>query len=381
MFVSVMESAPSDPQADQPPQRPEGIHADAEPLPTYSKMMATLVDQVKKEVDDKKPQPANRYEAYIAATVEHQTKVNNLQLQLQEKLAELEKLEGSKITSESYTTAFSTSSISKAASPPLESKPKPKSKVKSVEMLNADAVKKPVSDAHESSGFEADVDEPVSTASDGEDDEEMEPSELGKKFAQIKPGDYRSSLNFVSTNPSLLAERETDSLLVLAFNSELDGRGAFAFQCVHQALLLQYCRALGNDGVGLFFKRITTPGHQAQKVFSDDVRDTYQRIKSRAKELNANKSQDGEGVEQIQLHAVEPGTAINITIPPEDDSPSRKLFEAFSPGLRRALESKSLDEVNKVLGKMSVEEAEEVVAHLSEVSFSCHACYGQQQTV
>lgn len=40
---------------------------------------------------------------------------------------------------------------------------------------------------------------------------------------------------------------------------------------------------------------------------------------------------------------------------------------AFSPGLRRALQSGSLDEVNKVLGKMSVEEAEEIVGHLSEV--------------
>ena len=47
---------------------------------------------------------------------------------------------------------------------------------------------------------------------------------------------------------------------------------------------------------------------------------------------------------------------------------ARELFDAFPPGLQRALESGSLDEVNKVLGKMSVEEAEEIVGQLGEVS-------------
>lgn len=78
-------------------------------------------------------------------------------------------------------------------------------------------------------------------------------------------------------------------------------------------------------------------------------------------------------MEQIQLHAVDPNTAINISVPKADsDDPEeqqcRQVFESFPPGLRRALESGSLDEVNKVLGKMSVEEAEEVVGQLGEVS-------------
>lgn len=70
---------------------------------------------------------------------------------------------------------------------------------------------------------------------------------------------------------------------------------------------------------------------------------------------------------------MDPGTSINITIPPplsdaqsDEEKASRTVFESFPPGLQRALESKSLDEVNKVLGKMSVDEAEEVVGKLSE---------------
>lgn len=225
------------------------------------------------------------------------------------------------------------------------------------------------------SGAEADVDEPAGAE---EDDADVETSELAKKFAAIKSGDYRTSLQFISENPQVVQEKETDGLLVLAFNSAIEGLDDFARQCVHQGLLLQYCRALGKDGVGMFFKRITTPGHKAQSVFLDDVNQTYHRIKTRAKEIVKQRAQeeaDGAGgVEQIQLHAVDPGTTINIRIPPETSEDSaevkaRELFNAFPPGLQRALESGSLDEVNVVLGKMSVDEAEEIVSQLSEVSF------------
>lgn len=85
------------------------------------------------------------------------------------------------------------------------------------------------------------------------------------------------------------------------------------------------------------------------------------------------RSNETAGVEQIQLHAVDPNTQITIAVPSARSDEleirkSRKIFETFPPGLQRALESGSLDEVNKVLGKMSVEEAEEVVGLLGEVS-------------
>jgi len=69
-------------------------------------------------------------------------------------------------------------------------------------------------------------------------------------------------------------------------------------------------------------------------------------------------------VEQIQLHAVNPGQKIMINIPDAsnpDEADARKVFETFPPGLQRALETGELDEVNKVLGRMGIEEAEEVV--------------------
>ncbi|KAI9889560.1 MAG: hsp90 co-chaperone Cdc37 [Vezdaea aestivalis] len=364
VFQAIVESA-GNPADDKPPTPPEGVHSQVDEQPTYSKMMGALMDQVKTEVD--KSPDEDRFASFLKAIEGHQKKVEGLQKELEGKLAELESEEGSKITSDSIHTGFDSSSISKSKP---ASKPE-SSKVKSVEVLNPKSLDK--SDLV-SSGAEADIEEGTTTkdASD-DDDAHIEPSEMGKEFSRIKIGDYQTCLAFISSNPDVVRESETDGLLVSAFNSQLDGKGNYAKQCVHQALLLQYCRSLGRDGVGLFFKRITTPGHQAQQVFNEDVNATYTRIKTRAAEI-AKEREAGmaNGAnEQIQLHAVDPNTTINIKIPPVDgeseaEKQSRQTFESFPPGLQRALESASLDEVNKVLGKMSVEEAEEVVGQLGE---------------
>ncbi|KAI1769081.1 hypothetical protein GGR53DRAFT_475693 [Hypoxylon sp. FL1150] len=355
-FQAVMESA-GNPADDKPPARPEGVHAQVEQPPTYTKMMASLLDQVNKQLDEKKPE--NRYNAMVDEIGVHLKNVEGLQQELLKKLAELEKEEGRKITSEGIHEGFNSSHVAKST--PSTSGTK-KADDSSVELLNPNfSMSKPAES---------------STAANDDDDKEVEASPDGRKFAQIKPNDYRESHSFIGSHPHILTEKETDGLLIMAFDAQLDGRDDFARQCVHQALLLQYCRALGKDGVALFFKRITTKGHQAQDVFYKDVQDTYYRIKNRAAEINAQRAVDGGGeggVEQIQLHAVEPGTEIKIRIPPEksedeEEKRGREIFEGFAPDMRRALESGSLDKVNEVLGKLKVEDAEEVVALLSEAN-------------
>jgi cell division cycle protein 37 len=359
---------------DAPPPPPAGVHTKETETPTYSKMMAALVDQVQAKIKGEKADGS--FDAYVTEVKSHLTKVEDLQKQLLEELNKLEKEEGRKITSESIHTGFDSSFVAKADHKPVPKTTTKKEKVQAVEILNPHALAAHDSDGVQSSGTDGDVDEPSPGGDD--DDAEAEASEIGKQFALIKMGDYRACLQFISEHPQVVAEKETDGLLVMAFNACIGGMHDFARQCVHQGLLLQYCRALGRDGVGLFFKRITTQGHQAQKVFFDDVNSTFARIKTRAKEIEKQRAQEEAdgigGVEQIQLHAVDPGTTINIKIPPKtSEDPAevkaRELFDAFPPGLQRALESGSLDEVNKVLGKMSVEEAEEVVGQLGEVSF------------
>ncbi|KAJ3502145.1 hypothetical protein NM208_g16788 [Fusarium decemcellulare] len=319
-------------------------------------MMATLLDQVNKVLDEKKPE--NRYEAMIAEIQTHEDKIQNLQKELVVKLEELQREESRKITSEGIHTGFDSSYVAK-------SKPTDKKEDSTqVELLNPS-----FADPGSSSGAgkqEVKVDD---------DDAEIEASPAGKKFGSIKANDYSASVQFLSQNPQILAERETDGLLVLAFDAALENKDELSRQYVHQALLLQYCRSLGKDGVGLFFKRITTKGHQAQDVFYKDVQDTYMKIRTRSKEILAERAKEGEtqGVEQIQLHAVEPGTVIQIRVPPADsqdpeEQEARKIFDEFKPEMRKALETGNLDEVNKVLGDMKIDEAEELVGLFGEAN-------------
>ncbi|KAL4803713.1 hypothetical protein BDV18DRAFT_144271 [Aspergillus unguis] len=351
IFPVLMEFA-SNPTDDQPPQAPEGVHTAVE-QPKYSQMMSALVDQVKEEVE--KSGSDNQIEAYVKGVQGHKDKVQGLQKELLAKLAELEKEESSKITSESYQMGFDTSHVAKAKA----TTPAPE-KSSSVELLNPGAG----SGSSVQQGNDNDaVDDPDS----------IQASSLAKKFAKIDRNDYRALHQYITSNPQIVAEKETDGLLVEAFNSQMEGKEDYARQCVHQGLLLQYCRSLGPDGISLFFKRITTREHQAGTLFRNDVNETYNKIKTRAAELakDSSASNDPAGVEQIQLHAVDPNTKITINIPRSESTEpieieARKVFESFSQDMQKALASESLDEVNKVLGKMSVEEAEGVVEKLGD---------------
>ncbi|KIW15694.1 hypothetical protein PV08_05744 [Exophiala spinifera] len=381
VFQSLIESA-GDPAKDEPPKPPEGVYThQKEPQPRYSKMMGTLVDQVKKEVDEKNS--SDRFNDFVVGVNGHLSKVQKLQQELLKRLAELEKEATAKITSEDIHEGFSYSSVNKSKPKSTSTeKPKQSKKTESMELLNTpkglsaktrDALKSP--DEGVSSGAEADVEDGAlqqhEDEDEGEDESSFKLSPEGKQFAKIKLGDYRACLQFISEHPEIVNEQTQDGLMIEAFNAQMKGQDEYAKGCVHQSLLIQYCRQLGRDGVGVFFKRITTKGHQAQQVFTKDLAETYERIKTRAAELSKEEGTDPAGVEQIQLHAVEPGTEIHINVPQagsEDpvEQQSREIFERFPPGLQRALESGSLDEVNVVLGKMSVDEAEEIVELLGQ---------------
>ncbi|KAI4694774.1 hypothetical protein J4E81_006375 [Alternaria sp. BMP 2799] len=392
VFQAMMESMmdmkiDKDGGSDRPPPPPEGVHEHIKDKPTYPQMMASLVDAVKKDIDEQKSEEP-RYTLFIQGLEKEKARIQDLQQQLLAKLDELEKEDKKHITSDDIHEGFSYSNVKKAeeekkkaASSSSSSKKEP-----AVELLNNPSRPSATrTDTGQSSGADGDIEEgsvvePTGADSDNEDD--ITASPLAQQFAKIKAGDWYACLQFLMAHPEILAEKETDGLLVEAFNSELDGKPKHARQCVHQGLLLQYCRQLGGrQGVELFFKRIQIKDHQAGKMFNDDVDSTYHRIKTRAaeilKERAENPQSDGAGVEQIQLHAVDPGTTINISVPPKESSATdpaekeaeeqaRQIFETFPPGLQRALESGKLDEVNKVLAKMSVDEAEEVVEKLGQ---------------
>ena len=138
----------------------------------------------------------------------------------------------------------------------------------------------------------------------------------------------------------------------------------------------------------------------ALKVFQNDVGQTWARIESRSAEMAAERAAAGVNEsgerEQIQLVAQDPSTTITFEVP--DGPPPEQLaiegegsenmdveqvraflqrrwdiFESFPKNLKKALQTKSLEEVNRVLGRMAVEEGEETVGLLDEagiLSFS-----------
>lgn len=254
MMQALMDSA-GDSSKDSPPPPPEGVHY-KEKQPTYSEMMAGLVDQVKKDVGSDAKEK-DWYKEYLSGIDDHKIKVQGLQQQLLARLNELETEEGKKITSDSIHDGFNTSAISKDIQKPKETA---KPQAKAVEVLNPGSARHSLNrldSEGQTSGADADVDEPVSKTEEDEDDVEL--TELARKFGQIKIGDYKGCLQFISENREVLEEKNTDGLLMEAFNAGLEVNLPYAKQCVHQALLLQYCRTLGKDGVGMFFKRYVFP--------------------------------------------------------------------------------------------------------------------------
>lgn len=126
-------------------------------------------------------------------------------------------------------------------------------------------------------------------------------------------------------------------------------------------------------------------GKKALHIFQSDVEATYKRMETRVAEMNAEKAANpaGEGEEQIQLVA-EGGATVSFNVPegppPEeirlegegteglDPVEVRKylmqqweIFDSFDDKMKAALKNESLDAVNKVLGSMKLDEAEEVV--------------------
>lgn len=233
VFQSIMDFA-GKPTEDKPPTPPEGIYTHEKEQPKYSQMMSALVDQVKKEFGE--PKPDNLWHAYIKGVESHKDKVDGLQRELLEKLAELEKEETSKITTDTLHTGFDTSAVNKAKEE--KGKAPAGQKAENVELLN------PQSANQESK-----------TSENPDDEEDINASDLAKQFAKIKIGDYRTSYQFIQEHPDIVADKECDGLLAEAFTVQGEGKEQYARQCVHQGLLIRYCALLGRDGTSVFFKR------------------------------------------------------------------------------------------------------------------------------
>ncbi|KZO96492.1 hypothetical protein CALVIDRAFT_537258 [Calocera viscosa TUFC12733] len=299
--------------------------------------------------------------------------------------------------------------VHKAAETTFETLNTPTPKATPVELAKEPAPKAETSgyEPEETSGYEPD--EPDDDDLDDDDEEDLPtitPALL--QFSHIGVGKFQESYHFLQKNQSVLGPGSMDALYLAAYQAAMKKDFKYSKGCVHQALLLRYCEELGKDGVAMFFQkwvavlrvtcgsfthcRMLTGNAKAQAAFMKDVNDTSNIVKERA---SATRDEESEGRETIQLHVENGVSSISFNIPegppPPDDMPLEVSFEGgeedeqpdlaevraflkrrwdiwqgFTPKLRKALESKSLDRVNKVLEGMSVEQAEQVVAEMQE---------------
>ncbi|KAJ7069765.1 Cdc37 N terminal kinase binding-domain-containing protein [Mycena amicta] len=202
-------------------------------------------------------------------------------------------------------------------------------------------------------------------------------------FSQIPIRAFEQSFSYIQQHRDVVVAGASDSLLGAAFKAQYDGKPKYAKQCVHQSLLLQYGDKLGVDGLSVFFKKMIAGDKRAESVFLDDVEKTYNHLAHRVKK-NQEEAKNG-GRETIMLQTDnETDISFNVpTGPPPkelvlgegmedmDIEEVRKalqfrwdVFRGLPENLQKALQTEQLSEVNKVLGAMEVEEAEDVLQRL-----------------
>lgn len=409
IFSQTVEKLKTSPSPDKPP-------TGHEKQPTYDEMILDLLIRIyasAKETLASKSDPDDQaWGEVLGKEIEkHEAELKERNAELRGLVEKEEKEQGSKITSDDIKEGFSSGHINKALPSPWEQEESEKKKkatkpvsksstVSTIEVLNPSASSSTNQTSASTSGPTPDPDdqefEPVADIEDLDEPPSMTPSTTA--FSRLPLRGYTQSWEFIQKDPSILMERNTDALLAEAFEAELKGEGERAKRCVHQGLMIQYCRKLGKDGVRLFFQRMQQGGPKAESVFQTDVNDTYNRMSTRCAQIKIEQAQSGGGErETIQLVAEDPSTKIGFNIPdgpaPENlviegleegqevDIEEIKVFlnqkweyfQGFPENLKRAMKSESLDEVNKVLERMNLEEAEEIVRKMQEggmLSFS-----------
>ncbi|TIA88658.1 hypothetical protein E3P99_02470 [Wallemia hederae] len=358
---------------------PDKPQTKAKDQPTYDEMMQNLFIQVwdkSRAYMDDKDKLAQELISQLSTTEKSVVERNAA---IHKEIADIDEQEKDKITSEGIRTGFDSSHVNKIADD--QNAPEKKQTTQSLEVLN------PGAGGDAGGGAAAAAAAPSSTPASTNADDLPDLSPNMARLAQIPLRQYKALVEIIAGDRSLLRDETTDALFVEAFNAGMEGkqRSEYAMRCVNAGLFVQYCNKLGKDGLSLFMQRLTQ-AREAEAVFMKDVQDTHARIMERSAVL-ASQSSSSQDKEQIQLMS-EGDTTITFDVPEgpapenivlEGDGKLQQLdpetvkqwlnerwniFNAFDQNLKDALQSGSLDSVNKYLGDLPVSTAEKVVKDL-----------------
>jgi hypothetical protein len=107
-------------------------------------------------------------------------------------------------------------------------------------------------------------------------------SPLARDLVNIGLGKYLESMDFISDNPSILAQNEIDALIAEALTAEKANQSSRSQTCVHQALLLRECIEVGRDNIVPFFRNLAARDSKAKESFVKSVKKVYLSIQERA---------------------------------------------------------------------------------------------------
>ncbi|KAI0252376.1 Cdc37 N terminal kinase binding-domain-containing protein [Lactifluus subvellereus] len=366
-FSSEVERLHTNPSPEAPPTKaPNPV--------SYDGMILRLLETIAKEAQERAGSDQDKLEKLLEERLDvHLQKLSDVTEERRKERETLLKEKAKHITMDDLHDGFESKYVPAKPEPPLitgKGKEKSTTTTTHIEVLNPEA---PSSAASQEPSADVDDDLPHMTPS-------------LEAFAQLPLWDFEKSWIFIQNHRDVVVPRGSDALLVAAFRAQREGNSKYAKQCVHQSLVLQYGEKLGKDGVQLFFRRMVAGGENAQAIFRKDVEDTYGHIVSRVELAKAEEAEANAAAEQIQLVA-ENADSVSFNVPdgppPEhlvlegpgtegmDVEEVRKalqmrwdLFCGLPEKLQEALKTGELDAVNKVLGDMSVSEAENAVKAL-----------------
>lgn len=326
--------------------------------PAYNEMIEDLFVQVKED----HPEAATDASKLIGYIKEHRAKIDDVLLKLTIKLDDLLYQKSLLISSDDYHTGFDRSFLNKTTEDeePVESKSEAKKEVvQTIETINSPQSKK------------------TEELTDQELYDQLEVKPATAEFAKIKYTDLEKSAEFLIKHPSICTENQKDSLIMTAFDYQLEGDEASAKQVIYQSLLLQYIAQLAGPNaksdqkiraIKLFFSKLKDPNIPASQAFAQDVDNTANHIRNRCEILKNERqeSAENEGEALIQLKSLDESTTLEVNYPEEGTKEHDIFVLKLSPEMQAAVLSGSLEEVNKVFAEMKVEDAEAVLEIFQE---------------
>ncbi|KAG8892662.1 hsp90 co-chaperone Cdc37 [Tulasnella sp. 408] len=345
---------------------------------SYANILANMLMMIKEELKKKGVNSPDTLQL-TEALQGHLDKMIEKDNETKKGLEDEENEQKKKITSDDIHEGFSSTKMAEH-----EEQPEPKKKGKAKAKAKAEPEIEVLNPGVKMKDLEPEADDAEEEADDELEERVPDLSPTLLQFSKLKVGDFEGSFRFIQAHPKeFKREGVYDELVIGGFRAAIRGEKKYAKQCIHQALIVQYCDKLGKDGVSLFFKRMFSGDPRARQVFDNDFKETFNMMMTRAD----NAKKEDESKERIQLVAEDPSSTITFNVPegppPEniklegpgtedlDPEEVRKalqarwdIFESFPVVLKNALKTGKLDAVNDVLGDMEVAEAEEVVKFL-----------------